>query len=76
MQFSTPLSVNLWCRLLNINFIGLHVIEGRSRAPHYRNLLEIEILLQFREYVSCNTKTTWFRHDGAHLQFDRGITEL
>jgi hypothetical protein len=64
-NFQHRLSVDVWCGVLGINLILPHVIEERLTVPHCRNFLENEILLQFRGYASCNTKTTWLQHDGA-----------
>jgi hypothetical protein len=34
----------VWCKVLDNNLIGAHVIEG-SLASYYRNFLENELLL-------------------------------
>jgi hypothetical protein len=44
-HFKHRFSVNVWCGVLGIKMIGLHVIEGSLTVPYYRNFLEIKFPL-------------------------------
>jgi hypothetical protein len=59
-----------------IYWIGLHVIEERLTALHYRNFLENEFPLHVEHVHFATRRRMWLQHVRAYPHFGRVVTEL